>query len=436
MKKMESFVQWHEGMLLSPHHFQQSDNHVQRLLSVFGSSCTAFGYGVYDLKIDTSALAAGVIRVLKANGIFQDGFYFDFDAVHDQPLEKNLGDYFAANSKAVKVYLAITARKDGENELTGEMARYYSDELANICDENTGENPVNIPILKPRLKLLLQSEVDARYVSFPIFEAEKSLEGGVVGTNFLPPFIALDEHSKISELCREVAQVIRNKVSYFSDRKNNYASAAADESLASLRLLIQAVLPLEAIIRVDGIQPFEVYRCLINTISKIISINPVQLIPRLTVYDHSDLFFTFDGLLSCAKNILNQLKQQYEIIHFEKDESVFKLQFKKGWLEKEEISIGIQKTFAMSNDDVLAWVNGVQIASESMLPAIRDKRILGAERKILERGALITAPDGMIIISVKTKTAYIKPSEKLCLLNGSQKTTPEDVVLYADVTVS
>jgi hypothetical protein len=63
---------------------------------------------------------------------------------------------------------------------------------------------------------------------------------------------------------------------------------------------------------------------------------------------------------------------------------------------------------------------------------IRDKRVLGAERRILERGEYITQPNGMTIIAVKVKTAYIKPSEKLCLLNSSQSAVPEEVVLYAE----
>ncbi|MDR0632350.1 MAG: type VI secretion system baseplate subunit TssK [Holosporaceae bacterium] len=429
---MKSFVQWHEGMLLSPHHFQQSNNNLQHSLSVFSAANSPFGFGIFDLKIDTSALASGVIRILNTRGIFQDGFYFDFDAVQDQPLERNLADYFIANGASAKIYLAIPARRNGENELMGDMARYYSSEIANVNDENTGENAINIPILKPSLRLLLEEEIDARYVGFPIFEAEKSIDGGVSCTNFLPPFISLDEHSKIFEMCREVIQIIRNKISYFSDRKDNYARTATDETMASLRLLIQAALPMEAIIRINGIQPFEIYKCLLEAVSKIVSINPTQLIPRLPIYDHSDLFKTFSALLQCAKNILNGLKQQYEIVHFDKDGSTFKLQMKKEWLGKDEIAIGIQKAFSASDDDILAWIGGVQIASESMLSMIRDRRVLGAERRILERGAYITQPSGMTILSVKTKTAYIKSSEKLCLLNASQNIIPDEVVLYAE----
>ena len=429
---MGSFVQWHEGMLLSPHHFQQSDNNIQQLFSTFALSNSAFCYGVHELKIDTSALASGVIRVMKVRGIFQDGYSFDFDALKDHPLEKNLSEYFLAHTSATKIYLAIPARKLGKNELFGDMARYYSDEICDISDENTGENNINIPILKPRLKLLTQEEIDSRYTYFPIFEAEKTIDNGVESTNFLPPYITIDEHSKISELCREIVQIIRGKVSYFADRKDNYNRIASDESMANLRLLIQAVLPLEAVIRINGVQPFEVYKILLNTISNIISINPTQLIPRMPVYDHNDLFSTFNNLLKYAQNVLNSLKQKYDIIHFDKEDQVFKLQMKKEWLEKDEIIIGIQQAFSSTEDDLLRWISGVQIASESMMSAIKDRRVLGADRKIMERGSYITQPNGMKLLAVKAKTTYIKPMEKLCLVNTAQTIIPEEVILYAD----
>jgi type VI secretion system protein ImpJ len=426
----DNYIQWHEGMLLSPHHFQQFNNYIQHWFGQLGAA--NFCYGVYELKLDTSALASGVIRLLKVRGIFQDGYGFDFDAMRDRALERNLGEYFLSHRSSTKIYLAIPARRDGENQLSGDMARYYSAEITNVADENTGENAMNIPILKPSMKLLLDGEVDARYVSFPIFEAEKSVDGGIVGTNFIAPHVVLDEHSKISEMCRDVLQLLRNKIAYFSDRRDNYARNVTDESMANLRLLIQAALPLESIIGLSDLRPFEIFGCLLEATAKIISVNPTQLIPRLPTYDHLNLFATFDGLLRYVKNILGEMRQQYDIMRFEKDGPMFKLQMKKEWLEKDEISIGIMKTFAASEGDVLAWINGLQIASESMIPLLRDRRVLGAERSILERGAYITQPVGMKILSVKTKSAYIKPSEKLCLVNGAQPTGPEEVVLYAD----
>ncbi|MDR3180181.1 MAG: type VI secretion system baseplate subunit TssK [Holosporaceae bacterium] len=432
VSKVQSFIQWHEGMLLSPQHFQQSDGYMQHLFSVFGLSCHAFCYGIHELMVDTSALASGVIRLMKTRGIFQDGYHFDYDALSDTPLEKNLSEYFLSHTAPVKIYLAIPVRKEGCNELTGDMARYYSDEIIGINDENTGDNLINIPVLRPRMRLLLEHEIDARYTSFPIFEAEKAIDGGVVATNFIPPYITVDEHSKVSVMCREVAQIIRGKVSYFADRKDNYASTALDESMTALRLLMQAVLPLEAIIKINRIQPFEMYKCLLHAVSNIISINPTSLIPMLPAYDHENIFSTFNALLQYAKSILAAMKQRYDIIHFQKEENVFKLQMRPEWLKGEEIAIGIQRAFSASDNEILNWISGVQIASESMLHLIKDRRVLGAERSIMERGAYITQPNGMTILAVKTKSAYIKTSENLCLVNSSQQILPEEVVLYAE----
>ncbi|MDR3151675.1 MAG: type VI secretion system baseplate subunit TssK [Holosporaceae bacterium] len=420
-------------MLLSPHHFQQSDNHLQQMFSIFCTSGNAFCYGVHEISVDTSALSSGVIRILKVRGIFQDGYYFDYDAMRDSPLEKNLSEYFLAHTTPIKVYLAIPVRKIGENELSGDMARYYPGELENVNDENTGENLINIPVLKPKIRLLTAEEIDARYTSFPIFEAEKSVDGGVVGTKFIPPYITVDEHSKISEVCRGIAQAIRSKVSYFADRKDNYAGVVTDESMACLRILIQAALPLEAIIKTNYLQPFEIYKCLLHSAANIISVNPTQLIPLLPKYDHVDLLGTFDSLQKYVQNILEKMKQKYEIVRFEKEGNTFKLQMKKEWLSAgDEIAIGIQKAFSVTEDETLRWISGVQIASESMLGMIKDRRILGAERCIMERGAYITQPAGMTILSVKIKNAYIKDSEKLCISNPSNSGVPEEVILYAE----
>ncbi|MDR2268525.1 MAG: type VI secretion system baseplate subunit TssK [Holosporaceae bacterium] len=431
--KIQNFIHWHEGMLLSPHHFQQSDSYLQQMFSVFGTSGNAFCYGIHEISVDTSALSSGVIRILKARGIFQDGYYFDYDAMRDRPLEKNLTEYFSAHTAPVKVYLAIPIRKIGENELGGDMARYYPDELTNVNDENTGENLINIPILKPKIRLLTAEEIDARYTSFPVFEAEKAVDGGVVGTKFIPPYITVDEHSKISEVCRDIAQAIRSKVSYFADRKDNYAGVVTDESMACLRILIQAALPLEAIIKINSLQPFEIYKCLLHSAAHIISVNPTQLIPLLPKYDHVDLFGTFDSLQKYVQNILEKMKQKYEVVRFEKEGNTFKLQMKKEWLSVgDEIAIGIQKAFSATEDETLHWIAGVQIASESMLGMIKDRRILGAERCIMERGAYITQPVGMTILAVKIKNAYIKDSEKLCISNPSNVGVPEEVILYAE----
>ena len=432
MARIESLVQWHEGMLISPQHFQQANNYLQMIL---GQSCAAYSpfyYGLFDLRIDSASLSSGLIRVLKARGLFQDGLFFDFDTAEDEPLELNLSEYFSTNTSAIKIYLAVPSRRCGENMLQGEMARYYSSEMLNVEDENLGDNAINIPTLKPKLRLLTENRVDGRYQSFPIIEVEKSLEGGIVMTSFAAPFLSLMEHAKILYLCRDVVQAIRDKIAYFADREENFEQNQAEESLTNLRLLIMSVLPLESILKVKGLHPFEVFKCFLQTVAGIVAVHPNQMIPRLPVYDHNNIYESFYQLYSFSLEILNQLKQKYSIIRFTRNGNMFTLNIKPEWLQSSEIVIGIQRPFSVSSDDILTWISGLQIASESMIASMKDKRVLGAERRVLERGQYITQPAGMTAIAVKTSSAYIRIDEKLCLTSTVANIIPEEVVLYAE----
>lgn len=429
---MESLVQWHEGMLISPQHFQLTTGYLQQVTGCVSAAIFPFGYGLFDFKVDTSCLSSGLIRVLKARGFFRDGLFFDFDAVRDDPLELNLGDYFSTNSVATKIYLAAPSRRSGENMLEGSLARYYSSEISDVKDENTGKEPITVPILKPNLKLMQENQVDGRYQSFPVFEVEKSVNGGITSTKFIAPFLSLDKHSKIVEMCSSLVWLIRDKISYFADRKDNFARNQTEESLANLRLLIQASIPLETILGIEGIHPFELFKALSQTAAFIMSINPAQLIPRLPVYNHEDLYSCFFQLHEYIYGIVSHLKQKYDVVLFDKIQDEFRLMIHPNLLEREEIAIGIRKPFSATDSDIINWINGLQIASESMMPLIKDRRILGAERRILERGEYITQPNGVTIIAVKPQTTYIKGNEQLCLVSSNFDVIPEEVILYAE----
>lgn len=429
---MESLVQWHEGMLISPQHFQLTTGYFQKIMGDLSASISPFGYGLFDFKVDSSCLSSGLIRILKAKGFFQDGLFFDFDATQDGPLELNLGDYFATNSTATKIYLAVASWRSGENMLEGELARYRSSEISDVKDENTGKEPIIVPILKPNLKLFQESHVDARYQSFPVFEVEKSIDGGVVGTQFIAPLLVLGEYSKIIEMCSTLVRIIRDKISYFADRKENFARNQTEESLTNLRLLIQAVIPLETVLSVRGLHPFELFKALSQTAASIMAINPAQLIPRLPDYNHEDLYDCFYQLFEYLHGIISHLKQKYDVVLFEKVQDEFRLMMHSDWLEKDEIAIGIRKPFSATDSDIINWISGLQIASESMIPLIKDHRVLGAERRILERGEYITQPNGVTIIAVKTRTTYIKANEPLCLSSSNFDVIPEEIILYAE----
>ncbi|HKX82677.1 MAG TPA: type VI secretion system baseplate subunit TssK, partial [Pyrinomonadaceae bacterium] len=63
MSKYRKIV-WNEGMLLTPHHFQQWDNYHEELLNSRVRSMMSYEYGVLDLRINHEAIANGNFQML------------------------------------------------------------------------------------------------------------------------------------------------------------------------------------------------------------------------------------------------------------------------------------------------------------------------------------------------------------------------------------
>jgi hypothetical protein len=66
-------VQWHEGMLLSPQHFQQADLRNQALQGYMTLLAAPYGWGVIRLRINEAALMAGRFAVTDLEAVMPDG---------------------------------------------------------------------------------------------------------------------------------------------------------------------------------------------------------------------------------------------------------------------------------------------------------------------------------------------------------------------------
>ena len=66
-------IQWHEGMLLSPQHFQLESARVDALIGWHTLTGAPYSWGVKRLKFDLSLLPSGMVRVLELEAILPDG---------------------------------------------------------------------------------------------------------------------------------------------------------------------------------------------------------------------------------------------------------------------------------------------------------------------------------------------------------------------------
>ena len=148
-------IQWHEGMLLAPQHFQQQALRFDELLHYHALAVSPFHWGVRELQIDENLLLGGVLRVLELEAVMPDG-----TVVHhrhgENELELDLSEHADDITESeMLVQLLLPVSKPGSTAVRGDLARYRSVPGPAVSDENTGEGDVVIPRLEPKLSLML-----------------------------------------------------------------------------------------------------------------------------------------------------------------------------------------------------------------------------------------------------------------------------------------
>ncbi len=73
-------IQWHEGMLLTPQHFQQEGARIDTLLAWQTVATNPYGWGVRELVIDEARLSTGTVSVLRLEAILPNGMAVSYDA--------------------------------------------------------------------------------------------------------------------------------------------------------------------------------------------------------------------------------------------------------------------------------------------------------------------------------------------------------------------
>ena len=77
--KIPNRIQWHEGMLLSPQHFQVESARVDNMVAWHTIATNSYNWGIRKCKFDISLLASGKLRVLELDGFMPNGFAIEHD---------------------------------------------------------------------------------------------------------------------------------------------------------------------------------------------------------------------------------------------------------------------------------------------------------------------------------------------------------------------
>jgi type VI secretion system protein ImpJ len=431
-------IQWHEGMLLMPQHFQQMDVRIDNIMTYCMSHAFPFFWGVVKLQIDEALLTLGTFRPLELEVIMPDGFLVTSLPDSQAPLEIDLLPF--QNKIAVSphfIYLCVPQQRQTEHDEGGTLARYKSSVNNNVVDINTGEQAIDIPCLIPNLSLHVGTEPPAHYTALPIAQVSYDTKSFDL-TEYVPPQIQVDLLSTIGKMCSQLVFRLRQKLGYLQQKVQAVSGSVTKDSffeeLEEVRLkLIAGLLPFEALLSIGKASPFHLYQSLCGLAGHISGIKYGEIPPRFDPYDHLNIIKNYSQLINYIEKILDEIEESYTTIPFSLNERVFTLQLQSSWVG-DRLILGARAQPNMTTEDLLRWIKNCVIVTDKYITIAKDDRVLGASRQLVSEvpSMNLVPTKGMQLFTVEVDPRYIQPRGVLCLFNFSDddSTRPVEVVLY------
>jgi len=436
-RQLPAAIQWHEGMLLSPQHFQQMAVRQEELLHYHLMTITPFYWGVHRFRIDSNLLIDGTLRVLELEAVMPDGLIVSHPHQDGHDLAIDMKPYTEEmKQNPLTVHLVVPARRSGIASTKGELARYDSVEGQPVVDENTGESELSIPRLKPRLGLLIADAPPQKYVSFPLLKVAYRNETYTL-TDYIPPTFTAAQNSSIWDICSSIAHRLREKAVFLSERVRSPSSAMRGTLLIETKSMIQSLvsdLPhFEALLNTGLSHPFTLYLSLCSLAGKVASLGSGLIPPVLEPYNHNNVRASFEQAREFIFRVIDEgILETHTPVPFEFENGVFSLMVEESWLTK-TLTIGVRARAGMGEHDVLSWIEESLIGSSSKVESMKNKRILGAARTRIEGDKELLPARGTVLFAVKAERQFIEPDEVLQIFNVSDPTgkrSPAEIVLY------
>jgi len=429
-------VVWHEGMLLAPQHFQQADARLDALVAWQTLAAHPFGWGVRHLAIDSALLHAGLFRVLAVEAIFPDGTAVSYSA--QQPshgaLELDLAPHAEALAdKPMNVYLTLPLARSARDK--GVPGRFRSVASMPVEDEVSEAVPADVPRLVPNLGLSVGAVPSGLHVHLKLGTVLKDNELIKMGPQ-LPPLLEMPRDNALWERTAGLGRQLRAKAAFLA-KQTAVPSSKTEDRLAylehkdRLRNLLAGLPQIEAVLRTPQLHPYALYLALCGLLGPLSMLRPGALPPVPPVYDHADPLATLTPLLDALDEGLREVSQDYRELKFEFRHGAFEMVLQPEWLDK-RLVVGLR---GQPEKDLIAWMEGAIVGSQSAYASLRERRVLGASRAPIEAADElgVRSSTGYTLFAIQTNPSLTLPGQPLIISNSTESAVaqrPQELVLF------
>lgn len=429
-------VQWHEGMLLAPQHFQQLVLRQEALLHFHASHTSPFAWGVTHLRLDPVRLVDGHFLVRELEAILPDGLVVS-TLTGGGELAVDLAPFLdRMKARPLTVWLVIAALRSGLSPLVGESARYASIEGPQVEDQNTGEGELRLPRLSPRLRLLVTDEPPAKFSCFPLARVIHRNETFELAADFVPPQLTVAPGSPLFDLAQSAARLVREKAVFLAEQVRSPSLAARVPQLLETRGyvagLVSALPPFEALLTSGVAHPFPLYLALCGLVGEVAALGRSLVPPQFRPYDHHDLYANFVEAHTFLTQALREgILESYTGYPFLLQNGAFYLPFDPQW-QGRKLVLGVRAAGGRSEAEVAEWMEGGLIASHPLVPELKSKRVLGAPRQKIDGDGDLVPARGVSLYALAPES-FVLAGELLEVRNledADGRKRPAEIVLY------
>jgi type VI secretion system protein ImpJ len=440
MHQIPEPIQWHEGMLLMPQHFQQMATRYEALIQSAVASASPYSWGVLRFDYDKTALVSGLLRVLRLEAIMRDGLAIVAGSEAGIDLEINLKS-FADQMRIDPLTIFVTVPAQKTLSTRGDLARYLSDDGDAIADETTGEDAVNIPRLRPRVALWAGGVPPARFESLPLMQL-KAQNDAIQEQEFISPCVSVSLTSTLGEECSKVLQLARAKSTLLAGELRDPGREIDSANVRANVLALSTGLPgPEAALRSERSHPFTLYVLLCQMAGHVAAITPAMIPPAFPPYRHDDLLNTFRFVLGFISEIAAAtVVESWTALPFRMVDG----RFEAGpagtidaaiaggaSLDHPALVLGLVLPAGVPIDAGWRWGESCVIGAASLMPRLLSNRVSGAQRKRVEHISGLAPQGNVALLALAFEEPDVKGGEILQLVERfMNEGRPEKAILY------
>jgi type VI secretion system protein ImpJ len=304
-------------MLLTPQHFQASQQWVEGLVANVYRQILPQAWGILSVQWDDPALKDGVLKLDHVEAIFADGAYIASPHISEAPCHRELSDIESSLTE-VTVFLCLPVWQESQSNVESEdhqqalqIRRFYlrSDTRADMLSD---AEPTELLSLRLRTVLRFEQEPQDGFWRIPVAVLKRNASGyWVRDEKYIPPVLSIHASNKLVSLLESLREMLLAKsqslaLLHRERSEGSFEYSSRDIAAFWLHHTVNHAFPnIDVLINNPVASPLDAYRALSSLAASLMVFSPQAQLAELAPYEPMRLGDTFSRLMQLIRDLLD-----------------------------------------------------------------------------------------------------------------------------------